>query len=500
MAGGYQQSSRSSTSLGDPFNDNKAIGSNDIEDDDLPVFFQQEQEDSSAESSESEYDSAMFDQFMRGHTESETARNRSGAQTKTNSRFGSDAGSQLASTPLTRTNFETKDSRRQRASLLVGNTFVPLALQKVQNLTAVNEMPVKVGLHHGYGIAAGADSDFLLTRASSSQKLLATPLSTSQDSLLLARPASKTKLNAFGKIISSAASIMRTTTATNQTLAPPPSNNPHPGDASRQRAIAPLAVSSTAAGKTGSMLMIPSFDAGNRSIANSETILYGMTGDSAADASNTNLASANSTAGISKPAYASKTHLELYSRGGDGYESTTSLSLVLPARGNASTGAIISKPPSGAYDAGSRFGDAMSQDQAKRTDSPVPKTSGGAATAPLKDSKKSAKLRGYQQKEIYLQLAWIFGCCLLVIVIYDFACVALNDFTPVTAQWLISLQLLQVAALYLSLLSFIYANEAENNLRVRLSATAGAINLFAFILRAVFQLLFGGYIPYGIEI
>ncbi|KAJ3234298.1 hypothetical protein HDU81_001511 [Chytriomyces hyalinus] len=163
MAGGYQQSSRSSrssASLDDPFNDNKAIANDNTEDDDLPIFLQQE--DSSAESSESEYDAAMFDQFMRGHTESETARNRSGAQTKTNSRFGSDAGSQLASTPLTRTNFETKDSRRQRASLLVGNTFVPLALQKVQNLTAVNEMPVKAGLQHGYGIATGADSDFLL--------------------------------------------------------------------------------------------------------------------------------------------------------------------------------------------------------------------------------------------------------------------------------------------------------------------------------------------------
>ncbi|KAJ3292651.1 hypothetical protein HDU79_001179 [Rhizoclosmatium sp. JEL0117] len=114
-------------------------------------------------------------------------------------------------------------------------------------------------------------------------------------------------------------------------------------------------------------------------------------------------------------------------------------------------------------------------------------------------TRKKSMMVNFQQKKIFLQLCFIFGVCLLVIVVYDYICLLVLEFAPVTVQWLISLLFLHVSAMYLFLLSFIYANESRNDSQIRLSYVAGGINAVAFILRVILQLQFSGYEPAGME-
>ncbi|KAJ3025784.1 UNVERIFIED_CONTAM: hypothetical protein HDU68_006691 [Siphonaria sp. JEL0065] len=115
------------------------------------------------------------------------------------------------------------------------------------------------------------------------------------------------------------------------------------------------------------------------------------------------------------------------------------------------------------------------------------------------DTNKRSLLKTFRQKEIYLQLSVIFGIFLLGVVVYDFCCLLVWEFAPVTVKWLISLLFLHVSAIYLFVLSFIYANESRNYPQIKFCLLAGGINFLAFILRVVLQLQFGGYEPAGME-
>ncbi|KAI9143776.1 hypothetical protein BKA69DRAFT_1058932 [Paraphysoderma sedebokerense] len=100
-----------------------------------------------------------------------------------------------------------------------------------------------------------------------------------------------------------------------------------------------------------------------------------------------------------------------------------------------------------------------------------------------------------RKKEIYAQLSLIFGLVLSAFVIYDYIALITFETQTVTSSWLLSLLVLHVAAFYLFLLAFIYSTEAGDIRGLKLSITAGLVNLAAFVSRTAFQLVFVNFEP-----
>ncbi|KNE67446.1 hypothetical protein AMAG_11908 [Allomyces macrogynus ATCC 38327] len=100
-----------------------------------------------------------------------------------------------------------------------------------------------------------------------------------------------------------------------------------------------------------------------------------------------------------------------------------------------------------------------------------------------------------RKKEIYAQLSLIFGVLLIAFVVTDYVSLLVYLRVSVLRPWLMSIQILHVAAFYLFLLSFIYANEAGDLATLKKALGAFVVNLGAFLGRMVFDIQFDGYMP-----
>ncbi|KAJ3353186.1 hypothetical protein GGF32_003164 [Allomyces javanicus] len=100
-----------------------------------------------------------------------------------------------------------------------------------------------------------------------------------------------------------------------------------------------------------------------------------------------------------------------------------------------------------------------------------------------------------RKKEIYAQLSMIFGVLLIAFVVTDYVSLLVYLRVSVLRPWLMSIQILHVAAFYLFLLSFIYANEAGDLATLKKALGAFVVNLGAFLGRMVFDIQFDGYMP-----
>ncbi|KNE64073.1 hypothetical protein AMAG_09131 [Allomyces macrogynus ATCC 38327] len=100
-----------------------------------------------------------------------------------------------------------------------------------------------------------------------------------------------------------------------------------------------------------------------------------------------------------------------------------------------------------------------------------------------------------RKKEIYAQLSLIFGMLLIAFVVTDYVSLLVYLRVSVLRPWLMSIQILHVAAFYLFLLSFIYANEAGDLATLKKALGAFVVNLGAFLGRMVFDIQFDGYMP-----
>ncbi|KAJ3371767.1 hypothetical protein GGF31_002746 [Allomyces arbusculus] len=100
-----------------------------------------------------------------------------------------------------------------------------------------------------------------------------------------------------------------------------------------------------------------------------------------------------------------------------------------------------------------------------------------------------------RKKEIYAQLSLIFGVLLIAFVVTDYVSLLVYLRVSVLRPWLMSIQILHVAAFYLFLLSFIYANEAGDLATLKKALGAFIVNLGAFLGRMVFDIQFDGYMP-----
>ncbi|KAI8614063.1 hypothetical protein BC830DRAFT_1169742 [Chytriomyces sp. MP71] len=435
---------------------------------------QDEQESSEASDSESDYDAELFEKFMQGHTQSQSATSpyQPAGPIHPNPQE-SMSFSMNRSTVGTR---ETTDSRRQRASMVVGTSFIPLAVQKVQNMAAHGGSPRQYQMKHGIGIAA--DSGMALPEdITGSNNMLATPLSGSRENFLKPIPQAGPTHSTSGLTGFLHTRQKEPSNRSFSNFVAVASSHIFPA-AHRSRTMIPQhAVSAS------SFRHIPgsgtTFTAQRSLSAASDNIIFGMGGGE--------LTVSRSAAGAL--------------REGAVEGSVTSLSMLMMANGGGAAGggtlalsrlrnAVTAEGPDAASTLHSSAEKQVGFDAGSKDQKMV---QGTGTTGKDKDK------RVFRQKEIFLQLSIIFGVCLLVIVVYDYACLLIYDFVPVTAQWLISLMFLQVAAIYLFILSLIYANEAGNLTRVRWSLLVGAINLIAFLLRVVLQLQFAGYEVAGVE-
>ncbi|KAI9362076.1 hypothetical protein DFJ73DRAFT_813323 [Zopfochytrium polystomum] len=108
---------------------------------------------------------------------------------------------------------------------------------------------------------------------------------------------------------------------------------------------------------------------------------------------------------------------------------------------------------------------------------------------------ESALGRVFRRKEIFVQLSFIFGVFLFFVVTLDYVALLRYEAVLLSAQWLISLLFLHVTSIYLFLLAFVYANAGADSHRRWMAVGAGALNLTAFIIRAVLEIVFSGYKP-----
>ncbi|ORZ31834.1 hypothetical protein BCR44DRAFT_78663 [Catenaria anguillulae PL171] len=117
----------------------------------------------------------------------------------------------------------------------------------------------------------------------------------------------------------------------------------------------------------------------------------------------------------------------------------------------------------------------------------------GAAGLGGDDDEVAGKSLVVRKKEIYAQLALIFGTILLGFVVYDYVSLLAYRVVSSLRPWLMSIQILHVASFYLFLLSFIYANEAGDLRTLKKSLVAFVINLTAFLARVTFDVLYADY-------
>jgi signal transduction histidine kinase len=115
---------------------------------------------------------------------------------------------------------------------------------------------------------------------------------------------------------------------------------------------------------------------------------------------------------------------------------------------------------------------------------------------------------GSIKKTQFINLSLLFGGISLGIVIYELFSIVYSESVPFTAPWLISLLFLQVSSFYLFLLGFIYANEEGDEFSVRLALFSLGIllklnfkglNIIAFALRLVENLVYDGFLPLNLH-
>ncbi|KAJ3203603.1 hypothetical protein HDU67_010100 [Dinochytrium kinnereticum] len=109
--------------------------------------------------------------------------------------------------------------------------------------------------------------------------------------------------------------------------------------------------------------------------------------------------------------------------------------------------------------------------------------------------KAEAKAMVFNRKRIFLELSFIFGVSMLAVVLLEYIYMLILEQIPITTYWLFSLLIIHTWGIYLFILAFVYANEAEDRQKVALALFSGAINVTAFALKCTLVFMYWDLVP-----
>eukprot|EP00834_Sanchytrium_tribonematis_P001691 NODE_43_length_33755_cov_1.178542.p29 type:complete len:151 gc:universal NODE_43_length_33755_cov_1.178542:23379-22927(-) len=109
--------------------------------------------------------------------------------------------------------------------------------------------------------------------------------------------------------------------------------------------------------------------------------------------------------------------------------------------------------------------------------------------------KITKKTMDYSQRNLLLEISFIFGLLLGILLIFDFSYYIINKAASLTSQWLVSILILHISSCSCSVISFIYANESGNLSAIKYSAISIAFNSLVLLARSVVEYSYQDYKP-----
>ena len=102
---------------------------------------------------------------------------------------------------------------------------------------------------------------------------------------------------------------------------------------------------------------------------------------------------------------------------------------------------------------------------------------------------------GIERKYLLLELSYLFGILLAVLLVYDLTYYITFKSASLTSQWLVSILILHIMSCSFGVVSFIYANESGDFKIIRIAGLSIGFNSLVMVTRSIVEYSYQNYKP-----